>query len=182
MEFSEVVKQRRALRYLDKITVTNSMISYLTETASLAPSCYNNQPWRYVFVRNSKLIDQICGNMPDGNSWAKSGSMIVAVHTEKQDDCVIHGREYYLFDTGISAGFLMLAAQEIGLVAHPIAGYKEKSVKEILDISKEQTLIALIIVGKKTESFPEGISEEEKRTELNRPPRKAMADFIKIID
>jgi hypothetical protein len=75
--------------------------------------------------------------------------MIVAVCARKEDDCQNpDGRDHYMFDTGMATAFLLLRATELGLVAHPIAGYDHAGAKKALSIPDEYTLITLVIVGK----------------------------------
>lgn len=84
-----------------------------------------------------------------GNEWAHNGSAAVAVFSSKESDCVIGDREYYLFDTGIAVGQMLLRATELGLVAHPIAGFSPQKVHEILSIPEEFNIITLLVIGKK---------------------------------
>ncbi|MCK4297935.1 MAG: nitroreductase family protein, partial [Planctomycetes bacterium] len=50
MEVREAIERRRAYRSLDPAPISDELIRDLAESASLAPSCFNNQPWRFVFV------------------------------------------------------------------------------------------------------------------------------------
>lgn len=107
--------------------------------------------------------------------------MVVAVHSRRDLDCVIGEREYYLFDTGMAVGFLLLRATELGLVAHPIAGYDPGRVKEVLGIPEEATLIALIIVGRHSEKVHEELTEWQREQEMRRPERMSFDEFAEII-
>ena len=53
----------------------------------------------------------------------------------------------------MATAFLILRAMEIGLVAHPIAGYNVEKVKEILEIPDDMNVITLVIIGKKSEKI-----------------------------
>jgi hypothetical protein len=53
----------------------------------------------------------------------QKSSLIIAVYSKREYDCIIDDRECYLFDTGIAVSFMILRAAELGLVAHVIAGY-----------------------------------------------------------
>jgi nitroreductase len=77
-------------------------------------------------------------------------------------------------------GFLLLRATELGLVAHPIAGFDEAKVKEILHIPEQMTLITLLIVGKKSEQTSPLLSEKMALVEKERPPRKEFNQFAYI--
>ena len=116
--------------------------------------------------------------LSSGNAWAKQASMIIVVFSKKEDDCLIHTREYYLFDTGMATAFLILRATELGLVAHPIAGYSPKKTQEILGIPDEYTVITLVIVGEKDDQINTVLSEKQIQDEKKRPERLPLTDFI----
>ena len=53
MEFKEVMKQRRAVNFFDSAKdVTDAQIKDIIETASLAPSGFNLQPWQVIVVKD----------------------------------------------------------------------------------------------------------------------------------
>ena len=108
-----------------------------------------------------------------GNEWAKDASMIIAVFSNKEYDCIIKDREYYLFDTGMATAFLILRATELDLVAHPIAGFSPKKVREILNIPENMNVITLVIVGKHSSVIKPVLSEKQKTAEKHRPKRMA---------
>jgi len=150
MKVQNAIQKRRSFRGLDPIEITENMIKELAVAASLAPSCYNNQPWKFVFVKKKDQLDKLKTVMNKGNEWTHDASCIAAVISKKDLDCVIKAREYYLFDTGLAIGQMLLKATEMGLVAHIIAGYSPEKTMEILSIPEEWNVIALIIIGKKS--------------------------------
>ena len=87
-----------------------------------------------MFVYDKDMLMKLRDALSKGNEWAYDASMIIAVFSRQDLDCVIKERIYYLFDTGMATALLILRATELGLVAHPIAGFREKKVKEILEI------------------------------------------------
>jgi nitroreductase len=105
----------------------------------------------------------------------------VAVYSKKNYDCVSNGREYYLFDTGMAVAFLILRATELGLVAHPIAGYEPEKVRNALGINKEATIITLLIMGKHSEKAIADLSSKQRSAELNRPLRKDFEEIARIL-
>ncbi|MCK4848593.1 MAG: nitroreductase family protein [Candidatus Heimdallarchaeota archaeon] len=166
------IKVRRAYRALKPVEISQNQIEEIIEFVKLAPSCFNNQPWRFIFVQNEKL-KEIYPALNNGNSWAKNGSMIVAVFSKSIYDCQIKEREpYFMFDTGMATAYLILLLTELGLVAHPIAGFDPTPVKETLRIPADMTLITLLVVGKRTSYFPEEMNEKQRNSEEQRPLRK----------
>jgi nitroreductase len=175
MNVKTAIDLRRAYRALQKVDISQDMIDILSKAASLAPSCFNYQPWRFVFVYEKEMLEKVFSSLSSGNQiWASKASMIIVAFAKKEDDCVIiqndYEREYYLFDVGQAVAFLILQATELDLVAHPIAGYNPKQVHEILSIPSNYTIITLIIVGKKNENT-QYLSEKQRKTELERPVR-----------
>ncbi|MEX2738039.1 MAG: nitroreductase family protein [Candidatus Wukongarchaeota archaeon] len=174
MDVKEAIKIRRAYRALDPVEITEELIKDLAESAQLAPSCFNNQPWRYVFIHDPETLEKLYATLPKTNEWVKNGSMIIAVVSKKDDDCVVGNREYYLFDTGMATAFIILRATELGLVAHPTAGYDEEKAKQVLGIPEDMLLITFVIVGKKSENIKPNLTEKQAQIEKQRPERKSL--------
>ena len=180
MNVKQAIVSRRAYRSLEPVEITEDLIYDLAECAQLSASCFNNQPWRYVFVYNPKVLKELHEVLSPGNEWANDASMIIAVFSKKEGDCVIHDREYYLFDTGMATASLILRATELGLVAHPIAGYSPKKTREILGIPDDYNVITLVIVGKRSQKINPILSDKQTEAENKRPERIPLDKFVYI--
>jgi len=178
VDVSQTIRERRAYRSLAPVKVTEDLVKDLAEHARLAPSCINNQPWRFVFVYEPDALQEMFAALSSGNAWARESSMIIAAFSKEDDDCIIRDRLYHQFDVGIAVGFLVLRATELGLVAHPIAGFSPKKTREILGISEEYKVITLIIVGKHAEALSPALSEKQIEAEKRRPKRKPLDEFM----
>jgi nitroreductase len=177
MDVREAIMTRRAYRSFVPVSITADLVEDLAGCAALAPSCNNFQPWRFVFVYDPAALKDLQEALSEGNRWAKDSSLIIAALSRRQDDCTMPGRDYFLFDTGMAVAFIILRATELGLVAHPIAGYDEKKAKDALGISDDMTLITLINVGKHTTELKPYLSENQIKAEKGRPPRKSIGEF-----
>jgi len=183
LDVIQAINERRAYRSLEPVKITKDLIRDLARSAQLAPSCFNNQPTRFVFVSSSKVLKEMRAALSEGNEWAWATSLIIAVFSKREDDCIIKDREYHQFDCGLAAGFLLLRATELGLVAHPIAGFSPKKTKEILGIPGEYKVITLIIVGKHSKKISPILSEKQVEWEKKRPERftlKKVAHFNRL--
>ena len=177
MNVRETILKRRAYRSLEPILISQDIINSLKEVVQIAPSCMNKQPWKFIFIQKKSIMQQIFKTLTSGNKWVENASLIIGVVSKPEDDCIIGERLYYLFDTGMACAFLILRATELGLIAHPIAGFDEQKAKEILKIPNEMRLITLINIGKKSENINPILSEPMKLGEKNRPPRKSLEDI-----
>jgi nitroreductase len=171
MNFDQILDSRRSYRNLRPVPLSEATIHKLISAASLAPSCNNNQPWRFACVKAEAKLQELFEAYSRGNVWVQKASMVIAVYTKEDLDCIIKTRNYFLFDTGIATAFLMLKATELGLVAHPIAGFKPSVVKRILGINPEMQVIALVVVGK----------HDTTLAEKPRPVRLNLAEISNII-
>ncbi|MDI3472280.1 MAG: glutaredoxin-dependent peroxiredoxin [Thermotogaceae bacterium] len=147
LELNENISFRRAFRAVKSDPISDEEIKTLIRAAHLAPSCANKQPWRFVIVRNEEKLKKLHEALSDGNYWMKYAPAIIVVHTKDELDCQLSdNRNYALYDTGTAVGFLVVQATQMGLIAHPIAGFEPLKVKELLNI--EGTVITLIAVGR----------------------------------
>lgn len=177
MDVHTAIDTRRATRSLAPLEVTNDLIQDLASHARLSPSCSNNQPWRFVFVFEPERLEAMKAVFNEGNAWCHAASMIVAVFSRKDDDCVIKDREYHQFDTGMATAFLILRATELGLVAHPIAGFSPKRTREVLGIPEEYQVITLVLVGKRSATANPLLSAKQIEAETTRPERLPLERF-----
>ncbi len=177
MDVETAIRARRAYRSLDPVAIGDETVRALADAARLSASCFNNQPWRYVFVRDRAVLERLHGALAEGNAWARAASMIVAVASRADLDCRIRDREYYLFDTGMATALLILRATELGLVAHPIAGFSPRVAREVLGIPDDMNVITLVIVGKRAGAIGPLLSEQQAAAEATRPERHAVGDF-----
>ena len=175
MDVIRAIRERRAYRSLAPVEITRDLIEQLAESVRLAPSCFNSQPWRFVFVSDPGVLEEMHAALSKGNAWARSASLIIAAFSRPEDDCIIRDREYHQFDVGQAVGFLILRATELGLVAHPIAGFSPRKTREILGIPAEYKVITLIIVGKHSGKISPVLSEKQIQSEKVRPRRKSFS-------
>jgi nitroreductase len=178
MDVKEAIDKRRAFRSLEPVKITKDFLKDLAECAQITASCFNNQPWQYIFVYDPKMLEKMHEALSSGNEWAYKASLIIVVLGRKDDDCVIHDRIYYRFDIGMATEAMILRATELGLVAHPIAGYSPRKTREILGIPDDVDVIALVIVGKKSNKISSVLSEKQIEAEKKRPERKSINDFV----
>jgi len=55
----EIIYRRRSVRYFQKKQVPEYLIRRILETARFAPSAGNAQPWKFVVVRDQKMIEEM---------------------------------------------------------------------------------------------------------------------------
>lgn len=179
MEMLKAIAQRRAYRAIKDEPLPEGALDLILEAGTLAPSCFNNQPWRVVAAEGDSLA-ALKGALAEGNAWAARAPAILAVAAREGDDCRLEdGRDYALFDAGLCAMNMMTQASALGLVAHPMAGYNPKKAKAALSIPSDYILITLIALGVKgLLEGPDASLLQPWQIERDRGPRqrKALAE------
>jgi nitroreductase len=108
--------------------------------------------------------------------WASKAPLVLVVCSRLDDDCKLADRrDYYLFSTGLAVGEMMLRATELGLIAHPIAGYDALAIKEKLGVPSDHVLITLVICGYSGTDVSL-LSEKQLLAEVERPPRRPIGE------
>lgn len=172
-----LIEKRRAKRALSSEKITREDIELLIQAAHLAPSCFNNQPWRFIVIDEEKTLSSAKKALPRGNYWVNPAPVIIAVASKRDLDCKLSdGRDYFLLSCGMAVGNLMLQATEMNLIAHPIAGFNPVKIKEILKVPTDYTLITLIIVARPGSSSE--LTAEHLRVELGGRERKPLSEIM----
>ena len=180
MDVKEAIETRRAYRSFAPVEVTGSLVHELADAAHKAASCNNNQPWRYIFVYEKGQLGRVQEALSKGNAWAKAGSMIIVVLSRREYDCTPPDRDLFMFDTGMATAHLILRATELGLLAHPIAGYDAQKVRDVLGVPAELVLIALIIVGKRADEVNPTLLEWQVERDTGPRQRKPLEEVVHL--
>ncbi len=150
MQVLELLRKRHATRSIEREALPEETVRDLAEAARLTPSCYNKQPWRFLFATSGEGRAKVAGALSEGNRvWAERAPLLVVAYARKQDDCVLgDGRVYYQFDLGMAVMNLMLCATEHDLVARPMAGFDPAAIREAFGLEAEEEPLVVVAVGR----------------------------------
>lgn len=178
----DVLNARYASRSISSEPIAQKTIDGLVEAIRLTPSCYNNQPWRYIFLSTPDSLALAKDFMISYNyGWAAPAPLIVIGYSKKEDDCVLNdGRAYHEFDLGMATMSLMLAATEHDLVARPMAGFKPDKIAEMFELPQGSHALIVLAIGKYN---PDESHLPEKLRGANKVPRerKSASEIIRFM-
>jgi nitroreductase len=147
-ELLHEINKRRSYRAFSDKKITEDSIKRIMTAATFAPSCFNNQSWRFLVATEDEALNRVFGALSEGNYWFKHAKAAVVVATKPALDCMLNDRrEYALFDCGLATQNLMLQGFKEGLYAHAIAGYEPLKIKEAFNIPDDYIVITLIALG-----------------------------------
>ena len=152
-------------RAFDGREVCESDLMKLFEAARWAPSCFNSQPWRFVY------------GLKDMDEWAPLFSLLMDINQKRASNCgalfAVLSKTVFeqsdqpaptsSFDTGAAWMSFALQARELGLETHAMWGVMHDRVKETLGLPHDIVLRAIIAVGYLGDpsSLPDNLREKE---------------------
>lgn len=157
--------------------VGREQVMSLLEAARWAPSCYGDQPWRFVVWNQAEPAtgwQQVFDTLSPGNQgWVKDAPLLVLVCADTLFNHNGQPNRHAQYDTGAAAENLCLQAEALGMMAHQMGGFDAGKVRDIAGVPERFTLMSVISVGYPADpaSFAPEVAEREnaprKRRELN---------------
>ena len=128
-------------------------VQTLFEAARWAPSCYNEQPWRFVYATEPEERAKLVSCLVAKNQlWAGRAPLLMFILARRNFQKTGKENRHAPYDAGAAWMALALQARKLGLYAHAMAGFSQEKAYEVLGASREEYLVmAAIAVGRKTE-------------------------------
>ncbi len=152
-----IIAQRWSPRAYDPTQkVTIQQIAALLEAARWAPSCYGNEPWRYVVCdknTNSTAWNNAFQCLAEANQvWCQNAPVLLLAVTSNLFKHNGAANRWAQYDCGAASENLCLQAVTLGLIAHQMGGFNPDKAKEIFHIPEEFTCMTMIAVGYQAKS------------------------------
>ena len=145
----EEIKERWSPRAFSKEKISLDQVLMVLEAARYAPSCFNEQPWRFVIAEKEEELSEMRKLLHESNrAWADNAPVLVAIITYIKFSESQKNNFWAFFDAGTAWGYLSLEAQRNGLITHAMGGFDRKRAKEILQLDEDFEVIAIVAVGK----------------------------------
>lgn len=148
----------------------------LLEAARWAPSCYGDQPWRFVVWNKTEAaatwqaaFDTLA---PGNQGWVKDAPLLLLVCADTLFKHNGQANRWAQYDTGAAAENLCLQAEALGLMAHQMGGFDAEKICSVAAVPPQFTPMAMIAVGYPADpaTFSEEVAQREtaarKRREL----------------
>lgn len=121
MDVSDAVVKRRSIRKFEAgREVSDADLMKILEAGRQAPSWKNDQPWRFVVVRDAAQRERVAECLPDSNPAANAirGASALLVLVGVPDEGEVHqDKPFWLVDCGIAGQNMYLQATELGIAS-----------------------------------------------------------------
>jgi nitroreductase len=177
----DAAAKRRSIRAFVQEPIPREDLEQVIEVASLAPSAFNAQPWRFVVVEDVNLKAKLAA-VAFNQRQVLSAPAVIVLYTDIADtlatvDDIVHpglaadqraqtvksivgflqGKgesEAEAWGAGqgnIALGYLLLAAEGLGYQTSAMAGFDPEGVKQLLGLPANVRVNALVAIGKGAE-------------------------------
>ena len=148
MDVHQAIRDRRSIRRYQPKPVPEDKLQQILEAGRWAPSANNDQPWKFVVVKDKEVKNQLARVAIYGSFLAEAPAGIAVVIDP-------HGSTHPVEDGAAATQNMILAAHALGLgtcwIGSYGAGYEERA-KEVLGVPRDRRLLSLISVGYPDES------------------------------
>jgi nitroreductase len=158
----EIVASRRSIRKYTDEPVAEATVEALLESARLAPSGSNTQPWHFIVVRDPAVKKAVAAASHD-QQWMLTAPVLIAcvadVRARLPGDAPLEIDELspqfevkqIIRDTSIAIEHIVLEAESRGLGTCWIAWFVQREIRPILGIPADKFLVAILTVGRPAE-------------------------------
>jgi nitroreductase len=145
MELLEGIMSRRSVREFTAEPVARELLLTLLEAGHWAPSGLNNQPWRFVIVRDAQLRERLAGLTRYGRI-VRGAPALLAVFLDR---AASYSELKDLQGIGACLQNILLAAHAQGIGAVWLGEILSQSaqVEKLLQVPPDHALMALVAVG-----------------------------------
>jgi len=177
MDTKEAIKSRRSVKHFDpNHELTESEIRELLSLATLSPTAFNIQNWRFVLVKDPELRKEIrkvswdqaqvtdcsllviiCADLKSWNKaperyWKKAPVavqefILPAIKSYYQNNDQVQ-RDEAMRSCGIAAQTLMLAAKAMAYDSCPMDGFDFAAVAKLINLPSDHVIALFVAIGK----------------------------------
>ena len=152
MKVLDLMKQRCSVREFASKPVEREKLLSILESARVAPSACNRQPWRFIVLQDAEKKSKVSAH------WAGKAPVLIVV-------CGDHGsswrrkdgKDHCDIDVAIAVDHMTLTATELGLGTCWVCWFDAFATAEALGLPEHLEPIALLPVG-----YPQKVSDPSR--------------------
>ncbi len=173
-EINYLILKRWSPRSFSSEKIDDKDLKSLFEAAKWAPSAYNNQPWRFIYVKNggAKWKKMFSLLVDFNQAWVNKAAVLVLVISRQ---IFIHNNQANptaSFDAGSAWENLAIEAVNRGLIAHAMSGFDFEKAKKSFKIPDNYKVEVMIALGKQGSKSSLSLEMQEKEQPSDRKPLK----------
>lgn len=172
----EEIEKRRSIRKYKNLPVEEEKLKNILESARLAPSGSNTQPWHFIIVKNKEVREKLA-EADHSQKWMTEAPVFIvcladlSCRIDEKNIKFIDERseepevKQIIRDTSIAVSFILLEAENQGLSTCLTAWFEQKDIRPVLGIPENKYVCGIITLG---------YADEHP----NKRPRRELKDMV----
>jgi len=126
MNVKEAIQTKRAVRQFKDMPLPQEVMTAILNAGRRAQSSKNSQPWEFIAITDKATLKALseCGDWAGHLAGAALGVALLSPDPAEKFQT--------MFDLGQAAGYMQLAAWELGVGSCPASIYKPEQARELL--------------------------------------------------
>ncbi len=157
------ITSRRSIRSYNPQPVEDKKIHTIIESARLAPSGSNTQPWQFIIVKEDEMRMKLATQSHNQQWMYEAPVYIVCIGDSSsridENNTVIWDEnspdpelKQIIRDTAIAIEHIVLTAEQLDLSTCWIAWFTQDDIRPVLNIPEDKYVIAILTIGYSDES------------------------------
>lgn len=156
----EAIYKRRSIREFTDAEVSIEQLHEIVKAGMWAPSGMNNQPWRFVIIKNPEIKEQLA-QQTHYDQMVIGANALIAVYLNK-DDMYDAVKDHQAAGACMQNMLLAAEALELGAVWLGQILKNKNEVNKILGLADNFDLMAVVVLG-----YPLHHNQKSKRKEIS---------------
>ena len=160
-----LLKRYSTRSFLEK-EVEDKKLKAMIEAASWATSAANWQPWHFIVMKSASERERLVDTLFEGNSiWCQYVPTFIVITSRKTHEETNRPIASHAFDAGAAWGIMSMEGYRQGLMTHPMSGFDQDDLREVLSLPSDYDIQAVVAVGYYDENYI-NLTDELKEREV----------------
>jgi nitroreductase len=147
----DVIQKRGSIRKYKDISIPNSDLQTILESARLAQSAANRQPWQFIVISDKAQLEKLVDaahrpGRPPQSSVSTAQTVIICL-ADPEMSRPVGPFDGFLVDLAIAIENMALTAWDVGIGSCWIGAFQEDKVKALLNIPENLRVVSLLTLG-----------------------------------
>jgi nitroreductase len=160
--------------------VSQTQLISLLEAARWAPSCFGDEPWRFIVWNKNQDVKAwekaLACLVPGNQEWAKDAPVLILICADTLFSHNQKANRWSPYDTGAAAVSLCLQATSMGLVTHQMGGFDGEKTRAAFGIPAQTEMMSMLAVGYAADA--DTLSDERKAREVAPRKRRPLGELF----
>lgn len=152
------IEMRRSIRKYKNKDVSDESIIRIVESARLAPSGSNTQPWHFIVVKDESTKQKIL-EVAHNQKWMVSAPVFIVciadirsrikegIKLSLDENSPEEEVKQIIRDTSIATEHILLTASSLGLGSCWVAWFTQSRIRPVLNIPSDKYVVGIITLG-----------------------------------